>query len=433
MTVNLNELRAQADDVSKRMQSLIDRSNNRAPEERGMTEAEAEEFDRLNDTLTRYKRSIDAAEKLGNGMPAATGRRSGHDDDRQLRDESDTLEVRAWNGSNREFETLTLEEGDARHAIACREYVDAWNGYITENRALNLQQGDQGGYIAPMQVASRFFQKVDDTNWIRRLATNVEVMNAGSLGVFGIDTDPSDATWTSEISDTDATADSSMKFGKRELSPHLLIKRLDISRTMLARLSGAANVVADRLAYVVGRTEEAAFLEGTGANQPLGLFTASDNGISTGRDVVTGSASTFTADGMINAQHNIKGQYRRNASWIFARNAVKKIRKLKDSDGRYLWGRGDLNAGEPDSLLGSPLYEAELAPGHDESNDYDSGDYVGVYGDMSFYQIATAVNLEILRDNLSSAGKNKVRFFVYHEVDAMPILEEAFTRLKIGT
>jgi len=398
--MQLNEMRAQADEVSQKMQALIDRSNNRKPEERGLTEAEGVEFDNMQAQYDRLRATIKRAESLGNATEdRSTGRRSGDD----------------------EYERAT------------REYRDNWNSYITENRALNITAGDQGGYIAPMQQSSRFFQKVDDINWIRQLATNVQVTNAGSLGVMGIDTDPSDAAWTSEVSDTDASADTAMKFGRRELKPNLLIKRLDVSRTMLARLASAADLVTDRLAYVVGRTEEAAFLEGTGASQPLGLFTASDDGISTGRDVLTGSGSGFTADAMIDAQHSIKLGYRRRASWIFARNAVKKIRKLKDSDNRYLWGRGDLNAGVPDSLLGSPMYECELAPGHDEANDYGSGDYVGIYGDLGQYQIATAVNLEILRDNLTSAGKNKVRFFVYHEVDAMPILEEGFARLKIGT
>jgi HK97 family phage major capsid protein len=436
MTVNLSELRQQADDLKSSMQGLIDRSNSRAPEARGLTKDEAEQFDSYNEQLDRVQGTIHRAEKLGNADTGATGRRSGHDDHRQVEGEDRSIEVRAYNPDSGEYEARTLEPDDPEYERATREYRDSWQKYLRtggEARALNITAGDQGGYLAPMVVSSRFFQAVDDVNWMRRISNTVTVTGGGSLGVMGIDTDPSDAAWTSEVSDTDASADSAMKFGKRELSPNLLIKRLDVSRTMLARLSNVDSVVAERLAYKVGRTEEAAFLEGTGASQPLGVFTASADGITTDRDVLSGATAALSADGLIEAQHTLKASYRRNAGWVMSREAVKQVRKLKDGDNRYLWGRGDLNAAEPDTLLASPIYEAEEAPGHDADNDWDAGDYVAVYGDFNFYQVATAVNLELLRDNLSSAGKNKVRFFVYHEVDAMPLLAEAFVRVKLSS
>jgi len=433
----LNEMRRDCEGIKDKMQALIDRSNNRSAEERGLTKEETEEFDVLESRFKRLQDTIDRAESLGNREGATSQRRSGYDDHRQFEGGPGPLEVRAYDRDTGEWEERTLRPDDPEYQLATTDYAAEFREFVRhgfENRALNITVGDQGGVYAPMAIADRFFEIVRDNNWLRQISNTVSVQGAGSLGVVGIDVDPDAAVWTSEISDTDASADTAMKFGRRELSPNLLIKRLDASRTMLQRLANAEGVVTQRLGYKVARTEEAAFLEGSGAGQPLGIFTPHESGIDTSRDVLSGVSGDLGADSFIEAQHELKAAYRRMAQWVMSREAVKRTRKLKDGENRYLWARGSdgLNGVQPDTLLGSPIRECELAPGHDATNDWDDGDYVAVYGDFNFYQIATAVNLQILRDNLSSAGKNKVRFFVYHEVDAMPILAEAFTRIKLG-
>jgi len=42
-----------------------------------------------------------------------------------------------------------------------------------------------------------------------------------------------------------------------------------------------------------------------------------------------GEAERFTVDGLINAKFSLKGQYWANAEWLFHRDAVKQIAKLK--------------------------------------------------------------------------------------------------------
>jgi HK97 family phage major capsid protein len=63
------------------------------------------------------------------------------------------------------------------------------------------------------------------------------------------------------------------------------------------------------------------------------VFTPSASGISTGRDVSTGNTSTAIGfDGLIEAKFSIKSQYWRNATWLFHRDAIKGISKLKNDD-----------------------------------------------------------------------------------------------------
>jgi len=71
------------------------------------------------------------------------------------------------------------------------------------------------------------------------------------------------------------------------------------------------------------------------------LSTASSDGISTGRDVATGSATAILADGLVDAKYALKAQYRNGllgaVRWLFHRDAVKMISKLKSNDNQYIW------------------------------------------------------------------------------------------------
>lgn len=77
-----------------------------------------------------------------------------------------------------------------------------------------------------------------------------------------------------------------MAFGTRELKPQLPTKLLLASERLL-RISAPPmeTIIRQRLVYKNAVPQENAFLNGDGVNKPLGVFTASDDGISTSRDV----------------------------------------------------------------------------------------------------------------------------------------------------
>jgi HK97 family phage major capsid protein len=219
-----------------------------------------------------------------------------------------------------------------------------------------------------------------------------------------------------------------MAFGKRQLHPHPLAKEIDITTTLLQRsLIPMESFIAQRMAYKLGITREKHFLTGTGVNQPLGVFTASANGISTGRDVSTGNATTaFTYAGLVSAKMALKGGYQAGAAWIFHRNAVEILMKIVDGQGRPMWQPSMLQ-GQPDTLLGNPILMSEYVP-----NTYTTGLYAGILGDFSFYWIAEAMTFRIQRLNELLARTRQVGFIGVQEIDGMPVLEEAFVRVKLG-
>ncbi|MCW3059713.1 MAG: Phage capsid family protein, partial [Capsulimonas sp.] len=185
------------------------------------------------------------------------------------------------------------------------------------------------------------------------------------------------------------------------------------------------------LGYKFGIAQEKGFLTGSGANQPLGVFTADANGISTARDVTMAGSTAITADDFINTKYSLKSQYMGTAHWILHRDVVKAARKLKDANNNYIWttglGPGGGFQGTPEQILDRPFHMSEYAP-----NTFTTGKYIGIFGDFSRYVIATALDMQIQVLDQLYAETNQTGYIGRLEVDGMPVLEEAFARMKLA-
>lgn len=278
-----------------------------------------------------------------------------------------------------------------------------------------------------MEWVNELIKKVDDAVPLRGLATIRQLRTAESLGVPTLDTDLTDAEWTTEVGT--GSQDDSLRFGRRELDPNPLAKRVKVSRKLMRLTTGKAeDIVRDRMAYKFGVTQEKGYMTGDGNKKPLGLFVASADGISTGRDVNSGLATGFTANGLIEAKYTLKAGYWNAARWLFHRDALKAIRKLKTTtDEQYVWQPG-LASDRPDTILDVPYIVSEFVP-----NTFTDGLYGGMIADFSYYWIAEAMGLEIQRLNELYAETDQIGFIGRQEIDAMPVLEEAFVRIKCAS
>lgn len=294
-------------------------------------------------------------------------------------------------------------------------------------RALQADVGASGGYLTtPVEFVNELIKNVDNLVFVRQWARGFQVPTAQSLGAPALAADPADPIWTAELGTGDE--DSTMAFGMRELYPHPLAKRIKVSRKLLRMAPGADALVRERLAYKFGVTLENAYLNGDGNNKPLGVFTASAMGINTDRDYSTGNTtSSPTFDGLIGAKYMLKQQYHANARWLFHRDAVSLIAKLKDGMGQYLW-RESVRAGEPDRILGIPVFMSEYVP-----NTFTTQLYVGILGDWAAgYWYADALEMDMQRLEELYAETNQVGFIGRLETDGMPVLSEAFVRVKLA-
>lgn len=426
MTMTILEMRQKRAALVKQARGILDKS---AAEKRDMTAEETQQYetifaevDKLGTSVQRLERQEEMERQIAASQTEPVARNT---------------KPTGGNAGTDDLEKRKKDDLDKKMAIF-RRYLRGGSSALTTDeyrmflpsseRGLQADDPTLGGYLqAPEQFVADILKGVDNAVTIRPNATVIPLRAAASLGRPTLDTDLDDAEWTTELAT--GAEDTSMRIGKRELKPNPVAKRVKVSNTLLR--VGSVNVdtlVRDRLVYKFGITQEKAFMTGNGAGQPLGVFTASADGISTGRDVSEDmEATNITGDGLINAKYALKSQYWPNAKWLFHRDAIKRIRKCKDGHGQYLWIPG-LQKNQGDMLLDSPLLVSEYAP-----NTFTASQYVGIYGDFRFYHIVDCLDLLIQRLVELYAEANQTGYIGRYEGDGQPVLEEAFVRLKMGT
>lgn len=391
-------------------------------EKRAFTAEEDEQYnkrdgdiDKLEGEIQRLQKQLDRERELGEKEESEN---RGNEERGEKRTLAQALQDRSIENI-RDTEEYRNAFGDwlarGAEAITAEEY-----------RAMQADSDIGGGYlVAPQQMVMELLKEVDDIAVIRQYARTHQLTKAASLGVPTLDKDADDWEWTAELR---TGSETEIEFGKRELRPHPLAKRVKISNTLLRKAAmGPEQIVRERLAYKLGITQEKAYMTGDGVQKPLGVFTASADGISTDRDVSTGNTGTeIMPDGLIEAKYTLKQAYWSRARWIFHRDALKQIRKMKDGNGQYIWQPG-ISGGAPDRILELPYTASEFAP-----NTFSSGLYVGILGDFRYYWIVDALDMAIQRLVELYAETNQTGFIGRYEGDGMPVLEEAFVRVKLG-
>lgn len=414
----INEARSMLDTIEKEKRSFT------AEEEERYGRMDAD-IDRLELDIQRMEKQLERERNLGENNPEDLGGAGGAGQGEEARTLGDLLLDRRSIDS--------LGEGGIR---ATEEYRKAFSRFLArgassltaeEYRAMQADSDVGGGYlITPQQMVMELLKAVDDAVVIRQFATVRQLTTAKSLGVPTLEKSEDNADWTAELKTGDETE---VSFGKREFRPHPMAKRAKISNTLL-RLSsmGPESIVREELARIIGETQEKAYMEGDGNQKPLGIFVPSKNGISTARDIADGNTATkLSPDNLINVKYELKGAYQSRARWIFHRYVLREIRKMKNEDGQYIWQPG-ITGGAPDRILELPYTLSEYAP-----KEIKKGAYVGILGDFRYYWIVDALDMLLQRLNELYAETNQTGFIARYEGDGMPVLEEAFVRVKMGS
>jgi HK97 family phage major capsid protein len=114
-----------------------------------------------------------------------------------------------------------------------------------------------------------------------------------------------------------------------------------------------AEVLARAAGNSIGVAVNAALTTGSGSSQPTGIVTAAGTGVSG-----TIAGGLFTADQLIDLVYSVDGAVRRlpGTGFLMAPSAIRNARKLKTTDGYYLFEPG-LNGATADRLLGYPVFE----------------------------------------------------------------------------
>jgi HK97 family phage major capsid protein len=413
-------------------------------EGRGMTSEEQANFNTAMTDIDNIRITIESEERLAQ-IEAANAAAAGQ----SAQDAPENRDGARADGQGRAARTVghgrytvNLDEQSAEHRSLFERrstpaYRAAMAAYMRTGEARALDAGGGGGpgngqlLVMPLQMSTGILQALDDNVFMRNRATVFSLPTATSLGRVSLDNDADDFEWLGELSEPDE--DTGMEFGRRELTPHPMAKLLKISNKLLRQSTiNIEETSKARIGYRAGLTEEKAFLLGNGQQKPLGVFVPSVDGVPTSRDVATGNAATsLKFDGIIAAKYALKSGYLKNAAWMWSRTAMAQIATLRDETGgagtgQYLW-QPSTQMGQPDMILGIPSMVSEFVPAT-----FTSGQYVGMLADWSYYHIADALDMQLQRLNEKFALSNQTGFIFRKETDGMPVLAEAFVRVKLG-
>jgi HK97 family phage major capsid protein len=193
--------------------------------------------------------------------------------------------------------------------------------------------------------------------------------------------------------------------------------------------------LANEIATEFARAEGAAFVSGSGTNRPRGFLTGtvtaeadSVRAFGTLQYVASGAAGAFAAsnpqDRLIDLIQSLRTPYRQGASFVMNSATLARIRKFKTTDGAFLWQPG-LIGGQPDTLLGYPVVEAEDMP------DIAADSLSIAFGNFrAGYVIAERSATQILRDPFSN--KPFVHFYATKRIGGAVANSEAIKLMKFA-
>lgn len=301
-----------------------------------------------------------------------------------------------------------------------------------ELKSFSGASGPEGGYAVPREIDAAIDATLKSISPIRAIANVVQTGSAGYRKLVTSGGAPSG--WASE---TGARAETGTPtFHEIVPSSGELFANPAASQAMLDdALFDVESWLAGEIAMEFAKAEGAAFVNGTGVNQPKGFLTGAVTDEADGvrafgslQYVASGAAGAFAAsspeDKLIDLVQALRAPYRQGAAFVMNSATLARIRKFKTSDGAFLWQPG-LAVGQPDTLLGYPVVEAEDMP------DIAADSLSIAFGNFKAgYVIAERSATSILRDPFTN--KPFVHFYAVKRVGGAVANSEAIKLMKFS-
>ena len=327
-----------------------------------------------------------------------------------------------------------LDGASPAPTIEVKSFVDGYlrHGRESELKALSGAVLADGGYAVPRQIDAAIARTLTQMSPIRKVAQVVQTGTAGYRKLIA--TGGVASGWVSETAGRPETATPTFA----EIAPPSgeLYANPAASQAMLDDAAfDLESWLAAEIATEFARAEGAAFVGGSGVDQPRGFLTAPTSANPDGNRpqgtlqfVVSGAAADFATTNpetrLIDLVHALKAGHRQGASWVMNSATLARVRKFKTADGGFLWQPG-LVEGQPDRLLGYPVIEAEDMP------DVAADALPIAFGNFrNGYLIAERSATSILRDPFTN--KPFVHFYATKRVGGQLLDSEAIKLLKIA-
>ncbi|HHM7130942.1 TPA: phage major capsid protein [Pseudomonas aeruginosa] len=323
--------------------------------------------------------------------------------------------------------TKAASEHKAAFMQFVRKGIDTGLGEL-QAKALQIGVDADGGYAVPEELDRNIIELQRDESPMRQVCNQITVgtpdykrlVNLGGAGSGWVgETAPRPETSTPTLAQINAV------MGELYANPQATQTSLD---DMFFDAEGWLNSEVGR---EFSEKEGSAFLLGDGVNKPKGLLAypfavAGDKTRPYGtlQRLVSGNAGALNGDNLIDLVQAVKAGYRRAGVWMMNNLTVAYVRKLKDSEGNYLWRPG-LEVGQPSSLLGYGITENEDMP------DIAADANALAFGDFKrAYTIVDRIGTRVLRDPYTN--KPYVGFYTTKRVGGMLVDSQAVKVLTLS-
>lgn len=322
------ELKAQKTALRGENQALLNRAQH---DKRNLTVAEQAQFDRRVAQMSEIEAVLAGeTEGLSGYWSESRGRKTETVVADMLavggaRTQSDAdLALRAW--------ALGSKASTSMREAAERAGINVSNPEL-ELRALSEGTTTAGGYtvqneaIRAFDLAEKFFGPV------RSLSTVYETPTGGGLPVPTVDDTANTAEIVAEAGAITTTADP--LFGQVLLRPFQYVSKAVIVSNQLLQDAAIplAPVLGEELGKRIGRKQNSDFTTGAGTTLPFGIQVQA----SLGKTAATTNAITW--DEVLDLQAAVDPAYsnRPGSGFMMHQSTANYLRKLKDSQNRYLW------------------------------------------------------------------------------------------------
>ena len=301
-----------------------------------------------------------------------------------------------------------------------------------ETKAIGSSSDSIGGYAVPKEIDEQIDSTLNAISPIRSIANVVKVGSAGYRKLIASGGTPSGwAGYEADRPETGTPAFTEIVPASGELYANPAASQQMLDDAMFDVEAWLAQEIASEFA----RAEGAAFVAGSGVNQPLGFLSSPTSAALDGvrpmgtlQTIGTGVAGGFAAsdpeDVLIDLVQSLRSSYRQGAVFVMNSATAAEIRKFRTADGAFMF-QPSLAAGQPATLLGYPLIEAEDMP------DIAAGSLSIAFGNFKAgYVVAERNATTILRDPYTN--KPYVHFYATKRVGGQVVNSESIKLLQFA-
>nr|DAZ61855.1 MAG TPA: major capsid protein [Caudoviricetes sp.] len=334
--------------------------------------------------------------------------------DKAVESEERFAEIERNQAAQQIEQCTTAQPGDPKQTD---EYRSAFQDYLlrgatgisAESRSLFEQRagitGLTAGVIVPETLADNIEIALKAYGGMFEAGTLLTTSKGGDLIMPTVNNTDAKATVVAEYNQSTKSAPS---FGSEILKAYTY--RTPIVPVSMELLQDSAfdleSLLSNLLAESFGRGINEDLTIGSGTGKPKGIVnwaTASD---------AKPAATAITLDDIIDLIRGVDSAYAQRGKFMFNRNTLWSLVKIKDTTGRYIWQEGAKD-GTPPTLFGKNYIL------NDDIDDIAAGKASVLFGDFSKYKIRMVKSFRVIRLNELLAEYLSIGLFGFARMDGI--------------